>query len=54
MINIYTISLAALLFPSGGVGDRGRKPALLLGLSVFGFANVLSIVAPSTEVMLVA
>lgn len=55
MINTYTISLAALLLPLGAVGDRwGRKPVLLLGLLVFGVANILSALAPSTGVMLAA
>ncbi|MCW5717442.1 MAG: MFS transporter [Bauldia sp.] len=55
MINIYAISLAALLLPLGGVGDRwGRKPVLLIGLGVFGIANVASGLAPSTEIMMAA
>ena len=41
IINIYTISLAALLLPLGAVGDRwGRKPVLLTGLTLFGVANL--------------
>ena len=53
MINIYAITLAALLLPLGAVGDRwGRKPVLLAGLAIFGVANVASGLAPSTEVML--
>ena len=36
-INIYAISLAALLLPLGAMGDRwGRRPVLLAGLLVFG------------------
>jgi EmrB/QacA subfamily drug resistance transporter len=55
IINTYTISLAALLLPLGAAGDRlGRKPVLLAGLLMFGMANVLSALAPSTSVMLVA
>jgi EmrB/QacA subfamily drug resistance transporter len=55
MINTYTISLAALLLPLGAVGDRwGRKPVLLLGLLVFGVANLMSALAASTELMLAA
>lgn len=55
MINTYTISLAALLLPLGAVGDRwGRKPVLLVGLLVFGVANLMSALAPSTTVMLAA
>lgn len=55
MINIYAISLAALLLPLGAVGDRwGRKPVLLVGLAVFGAANLASGIAPTKEFMLVA
>ncbi|MFI2667681.1 MFS transporter [Micromonospora carbonacea] len=39
MINIYTLSLSALLLPLGALGDRvGRKPILLAGLAIFGVA----------------
>lgn len=55
VINIYAISLAALLLPLGAVGDRwGRKPVLLMGLAVFGIANVASGLAPTVEIMLAA
>ena len=52
-INLYTISLAALLLPLGALGDRiGRKPVLLIGLAVFGAANVAAGVATSSEMLL--
>jgi EmrB/QacA subfamily drug resistance transporter len=55
IINLYTISLAALLLPLGALGDRwGRKPMLLAGLIVFGVASVAAGLAQSTEVMLAA
>ncbi|WP_205719103.1 MFS transporter [Actinomadura geliboluensis] len=55
IINIYTLSLAALLLPLGAIGDRfGRKPMLLTGLTVFGVASAAGGLAPSAEVMLVA
>jgi EmrB/QacA subfamily drug resistance transporter len=55
IINIYTLTLAALLLPLGALGDRwGRKPVLLVGLIVFGAANVAAGLAPSAEVMLAA
>jgi len=55
IINSYTLTLAALLLTLGAVGDRsGRKPVLLIGLTVFGVANVAGGVAPSAEVMLAA
>ncbi|WP_020385653.1 MFS transporter [Kribbella catacumbae] len=55
IINIYTISLAALLLPLGAIGDRwGRKPVLLTGLAVFGAASAAAGLATSTELMLAA
>lgn len=50
-INLYTLSLAALLLPLGALGDRwGRKPMLLNGLIVFGAANVAAGLATSSVV----
>ncbi len=55
IINIYTLALAALLLPLGGIGDRlGRKPMLLAGLGLFGVATVVSALAPTAEVMIAA
>lgn len=55
MINIYAITMAALLLPLGAVGDRwGRKPVLIIGLVIFGIANGAAGLAPSTEIMLLA
>lgn len=55
MINIYTVTLAALLLPLGAVGDRwGRRPVLLWGLALFGLASASAGLATTTEVMLVA
>lgn len=52
-INVYTLTLAALLLPLGALGDRwGRKPMLLAGLTVFGVANAAAGLAQTTEVML--
>ena len=52
-INLYTISLAALLLPLGALGDRwGRKPVLLAGLTLFGVSNLTAGLAESSEVML--
>lgn len=54
-INIYTISLAALLLPLGAVGDRwGRRPVLLAGLAVFAVASAAGGLATSAEMMLAA
>lgn len=55
IINTYTLTLAALLLPLGALGDRlGRKPVLIVGLAVFGIANIAGAVAPAMEVMLAA
>ncbi len=55
IINVYTLTLAALLLPLGAVGDRlGRKPVLNSGLMIFGVANLVAALAPSMEVMLAA
>lgn len=55
MINIYAVSLAALLLPLGSAGDRwGRKPLLLLGLMIFGLSNIAAGLAPNTQIMLVS
>ncbi|MEV4908897.1 MFS transporter [Streptomyces albidoflavus] len=55
IINIYTLTLAALLLPLGALGDRlGRRPALVTGLTVFGVASVVAGLAPSAGVMIAA
>ena len=55
IINVYTLTLAALLLPLGAAGDRlGRKPMLLAGLGVFGVASVAGGLAPTAAVMLAA
>jgi EmrB/QacA subfamily drug resistance transporter len=55
MINLYTITMAALLLPLGAVGDRwGRKPVLITGLAVFGVASAAAGLATATGVMLAA
>ncbi|MEV6158079.1 MFS transporter [Nonomuraea sp. NPDC052129] len=54
-INIYTLTLAALLLPLGALGDRwGRRPVLLAGLLVFGVASAAAGLATSSELMLAA
>ena len=53
IINIYTITLAALLLPLGALGDRwGRKPMLLAGLLTFGVASAAAGLAGTSQVML--
>jgi len=55
MINLYTITMAALLLPLGAAGDRwGRKPVLITGLVVFGVASAAAGLAATTGVMLAA
>jgi EmrB/QacA subfamily drug resistance transporter len=55
MINIYTITMAALLLPFGAVGDRwGRKPVLITGLILFGVASAAAGLSTTTGMMLVA
>lgn len=55
IINIYTLTLAALLLPLGALGDRwGRKPMLVAGLGLFGVASAVAGLAESAEVMLAA
>jgi len=55
MINLYTITMAALLLPLGAVGDRwGRKPVLIAGLVLFGLASAAAGLATSTGIMLAA
>lgn len=55
IINSYTLILAALLMPVGGIGDRwGRKPVLLVGITVFLVSNVIAIFAATTSMMIVA
>jgi EmrB/QacA subfamily drug resistance transporter len=55
MINVYTLSLAALLLPLGALGDRvGRKSMLLAGLALFGVANAAAGLATSSEMMIAA
>ncbi|MBY8880099.1 MFS transporter [Actinacidiphila acidipaludis] len=55
IINIYTLTLAALLLPLGAVGDRlGRKPVLIAGLTVFGVASAMAGLAPTSDVLFAA
>ncbi|MCP2241291.1 MFS transporter [Lentzea aerocolonigenes] len=55
IINVYVLTLSALLLPLGAVGDRwGRKPVLVAGLVVFGVSNVIAGVAQSVELVLAA
>ncbi|AOS43874.1 Multidrug resistance protein stp [Lacunisphaera limnophila] len=53
ILNAYTLVYAALLAPLGGWADRrGRKSAVLLGLTVFTAASVLSGLATSPATLI--
>ena len=55
IINVYTLTLAALLLPLGALGDRlGRKPVLLWGLATFGAASAGAGLATSSGWMIAA
>jgi len=55
IINIYTLTLAALLLPLGAMGDRlGRKKMLLLGLLIFCAASAMSAFAINTATILIS
>ncbi|MGZ8178550.1 MFS transporter [Williamsia sp. SKLECPSW1] len=48
LVDGYTLTLAALLLPSGALGDRfGRRGVLVVGLVVFGGASVAAILLSS-------
>jgi EmrB/QacA subfamily drug resistance transporter len=48
MVDAYSLAFAALLLPAGAIGDRfGRKPILIAGLGLFGFASLLALFADS-------
>jgi hypothetical protein len=52
-INLYTLSLAALLLPLGALGDRwGRKPMLLAGLTVRSIERCRRTGRPTTPLCL--
>ena len=55
IVNAYTLTMAALLLPIGELGDRfGRRRLLVIGLAIFGGANLAAAFAgdPSTMIAL--
>ncbi len=54
VVNVYALVFAALLLPAGIAADRfGRRPALVLGLVVFGAASLASAFAPDPTTLVV-
>ena len=54
VVNSYAMVFAALLLPAGIAADKyGRRSALLIGLLVFGVANVVSGFAPDVTTLIV-
>ncbi len=50
MVDAYTIVFACLLLTAGSLGDRfGRRPALQLGLVVFGLGSLLAALSSSAD-----
>lgn len=55
VITAYMLSFASLLMPAGALADRfGRKPMLIIGLSVFTFASFLCGAAPTLAILIAA
>ena len=55
VITAYMLSFASLLLPAGALADRfGRKPLMIIGLSVFTFTSFLCGAAPSLAVLIAA
>ena len=53
IIDSYLVAFGCLLIPSGALGDRyGRKAMMLLGLAVLAVGSALSAVAPSVLILL--
>jgi EmrB/QacA subfamily drug resistance transporter len=51
----YSLALAALYLPAGGIGDRwGRRPVFTWGVAGFAAASALAGLAPSGEVLIAA
>ncbi|GAA0357722.1 MFS transporter [Actinoallomurus spadix] len=54
-INSYTLVFAGLLFTFGVLGDRiGRKRMLMIGMSLFGLASLLSSLAQTPDQLILA
>jgi Arabinose efflux permease len=54
-IDAYTIALAALLLPAGRLGERiGRRPVLVLGLTLFALASLAGSQVTSVDLLIAA
>jgi EmrB/QacA subfamily drug resistance transporter len=54
ILNVYTITLAALLIPAGRLADTiGRRGLFLAGLALFGVSSLGCAIAPTLSVLLV-
>jgi DHA2 family multidrug resistance protein-like MFS transporter len=55
IVDVYGFALAGLLITMGNLGDRiGRKRLLLIGMTAFGAASVLTAYAPTPEWLIAA
>jgi EmrB/QacA subfamily drug resistance transporter len=55
VLNAYAVTLAALLIPTGRLGDRiGHRRVFLAGISLFTVASVACAVAPDVGVLVLA
>ncbi len=53
IIDAYSLAFAALLLTMGALGDRyGRKPALQIGLFLFGIGSLAAALSGSTEMLI--
>lgn len=55
VISAYVLCFASLLLPAGSIADRyGRKPVLLIGLTVFALASLACALAPTASALYAA
>lgn len=55
ILNIYPLTLAALLIPMGALGDRiGRRRLLLIGAAAFGLASVIAAFSANAMMLIAA